>query len=42
MKIGEPLREIYIEPIEMPEPLREEPTIQPQEEPEEIPDKVGE
>lgn len=37
MKIGDPQHEIYIEPIELPEPLREEPAIEP--EPERIPEK---
>lgn len=43
MQIGEPRREIYIEPIELPEPLRETPTIQPErvEEPVEEPVKHG-
>ena len=34
MEIGDPQREIYIEPIEEPEPLREpEPIHKPEEEP---------
>lgn len=36
MDIGEPRREIYVEPLELPEPLRSDP--QPQKEPERIPD----
>lgn len=36
MKVGEPKREIWIEPIELPEPLRSEPS--PQEEPERVPE----
>lgn len=34
MNIGEPRREIYIEPLELPEPLRQEPTTEPVEQPE--------
>ena len=37
MKIGDPRREIYIEPIELPEPLRESPAIKPEEVPTEEP-----
>lgn len=40
MKIGEPRREIYVEPIELPEPLRSEPAIAPEEKPVEEPEKV--
>lgn len=41
MRIGEPQREIYVEPIELPEPLREHPAIQPEEIPEEEPVRHG-
>lgn len=40
MEIGKPQREIYIEPIELPEPLREHPAIQPESVPAEEPVKV--
>jgi hypothetical protein len=42
MDIGEPLREIVVEPIELPEPLRPavEPDRVPQEQPEEEPVNV--
>ena len=40
MEIGKPQREIYIEPLEMPEPLRETPDHKPQEQPEREPQKV--
>lgn len=36
MDVGKPQREIYVEPLELPEPLRHEPA--PREEP--IPDRV--
>ena len=39
MEIGKPQREIYIEPIELPEPLREQPAIKPEEIPEHAPEK---
>ncbi len=43
--IGEPLREITVEPLELPEPLRdlpaEKPQEQPQLEPEKEPDHVA-
>lgn len=34
MDIGKPVREIIVEPLEMPEPLRQEPSA--------LPDKVAE
>ena len=34
MDIGEPQREIIVEPIELPEPLREQPDIKPEKQPE--------
>jgi len=38
MEIGKPQREIYVEPLEMPEPLRDdEPIKQPEREPEKEP-----
>ena len=37
MDVGQPQRTIYVEPIELPEPLRQEPAIQPEKQPE--PDK---
>lgn len=39
MEIGKPQREWYVEPLEMPEPLRAEPTPErvPQEQPEHVP-----
>lgn len=42
MEIGKPQREIYVEPLELPEPLRpaEEPERKPQEQPEEEPVNV--
>ena len=42
MNIGEPQREIIVEPIELPEPLREqpEPDHQPERHPEEEPARV--
>ena len=38
-KVGEPKREIYIEPLELPEPLRESPAEKPERvnEPERVP-----
>lgn len=40
MHIGEPQKEIYVEPLELPEPLREPaPEKQPVEEPEKAPVK---
>jgi len=33
MNIGQPLHEHWIEPLELPEPLREHPSIQPEEKP---------
>lgn len=42
MEIGKPQREIYIEPIELPEPLRETPQIVPEEVPEQEPVTHGE
>jgi hypothetical protein len=44
MQVGNPQREIYIEPLELPEPLRVEPSIEPSytpEVPEAEPVKVG-
>lgn len=40
MEIGKPQREIYIEPIELPHPLREKPEHQPQERPEHEPQEI--
>jgi hypothetical protein len=41
MEIGKPEREIYVEPLELPEPLREVPTQKPEfiEEPNGVPSK---
>ena len=33
MDVGEPQREIIVEPIELPEPLREQPDIKPEKQP---------
>jgi hypothetical protein len=33
MRIGEPKHDHYIEPLELPEPLREHPAVQPEEQP---------
>ena len=43
MEIGKPQREIYVEPLELPEPLRpaEKPDQKPQVQPEEEPVKNG-
>lgn len=41
MEIGKPQHEHYIEPIELPEPLRESPSFQPEEVPEQEPVKHG-
>lgn len=38
MKIGEPKREIYVEPIQLPGPLREQPDFTPV--PAQVPEKV--
>jgi hypothetical protein len=40
MKIGKPLREIYVEPLELPEPLRS-PEQTPEPEPQPEPQKVS-
>jgi hypothetical protein len=37
MNVGEPQRVIYVEPVELPEPLRQEPAPQPDKQPEEEP-----
>lgn len=40
-RIGEPKREIYVEPMELPEPLREAtPTVEPAQVPAAVPDRV--
>jgi hypothetical protein len=43
MDVGKPQREIYVEPLELPEPLRreEDPDRKPQEQPEQEPVKHG-
>jgi hypothetical protein len=40
MEIGKPQREIYVEPLELPEPLRETPSEKPEGVPEREPEKV--
>jgi len=40
MDVGEPQREIIVEPIELPEPLREQPDYTPEEQPQEEPVNV--
>ena len=37
MDIGKPLREIYVEPLEVPEPLRIEQPAEPEQQPEREP-----
>jgi len=37
MEIGKPQREIYVEPLELPEPLR--PTVEPEREPQREPER---
>jgi hypothetical protein len=40
MDVGEPQREIVVEPLELPEPLREQPDRKPHRQPEEEPVNV--
>ena len=40
MDVGQPQREIIVEPIELPEPLREQPDYTPAEQPQEEPVNV--
>ena len=39
MDVGKPQREIYVEPLELPEPLRAEPEREPAREPQQEPEK---
>jgi hypothetical protein len=39
MDVGQPQREIIVEPLELPEPLRERPASQPESEPSRQPEK---
>jgi len=41
MDVGKPQRTIYVEPLELPEPLRQ-PTQEPVAEPQQVPEKVPE